>query len=141
YSLVAFEDPDREDRDRATGRAGLPWAPGNGPTLDLDASRTLSVSVEDDEDSRTRTSASATLAHRLNLGSRSVLSSSLAFSIARISDLDRTDRDLITGLTYAYRLTDHAFLSASYRFSRRFSNDDDADFYRNLLSAGLTVSY
>lgn len=141
YSLIAFEDPDREDNDTATGSAGLTWAPGNGTTLDLDASRSLAVSVEDDEDSRTRTSGSATLAHRLRLGSRSVLSSSLAFSIARISDLDRTDRDLITGLSYAYRLTDHAFLSASYRFSRRFSNDDDADFYRNLLSVGLTVSY
>ena len=141
YSLVAFDDPDREDNDTATGSAGLTWSPGNGTMLDLDASRSLAVSVEDDEDSRTRTSGSATLVHRLSLGSRSALSSSLALSIARLSDLDRTDRDLIAGLTFAYRLTDSAFLSTSYRFSHRSSNDDDAEFYRNLLSVGLTVSY
>jgi len=141
YSLVRFEDSDRENDDRATGSAGLTWAPGNGTTLDLEARRSLELSVEDDEDSRIRTSASATLAHSLRLGSRSALSSSIALSIARISDLDRTDRGLTAGLTYAYRLTENAFFSASYRFSRRDSNDNDEDFYRNLLSIGLTVSY
>ena len=141
YSLVTFDDPDRGDNDTATGSAGLTWAPGNGTTLNLEASRTLDLTIVDDEDSRTTTRGSATLAHRLQLGSRSALSSSLGLSISRFSDLDRTDRNLVAGLTYGYRLTEHAALAASYRFSQRDSDDEDADYYRNLISIGVTVSY
>lgn len=141
YARAAFDDPDREDNDRMTGSAGLTWAPGNGTTLNLAASRNLGLSIEDGEDSRTNTTGSATLAHRLKLGSRSALSSSLAVSVSRVSDLDRTDKNVAAGLTYAYRLAQHAFLTSSYRFSRRDSEDGDADYYRNLISIGVTVNY
>ncbi len=138
---MSFDDPDREDEDSATGSAGLTWSPGNGTTLDLSASRSLDLSIEDDEDSRISTSAAATLAHRLRLGSRSVLSSSLGLSVTRLSDLDRTDKNLTTGLTFGYRLAEHAALTSSYRFSQRFSDDEDAEYYRNLVSIGVTLSY
>ena len=141
YALIDFDDADRENEDRVTGSAGLTWAPGGGTTLDLQASRTLGLSIEDGEDSRTTTRAAATLAHRLALGSHSTLSSSLSLSASRLSDLDRNDRHLVAGVTYAYRLAEHAFATASYRFSQRFSNDDDADYYRNLISVGMTLSY
>lgn len=141
YSILTFEDPDRENDDTATGSAGVSWAPGNGTTLSLQVSRSLDISVEDGEDSRVTTTGSAELAHRLRLGRRSALSSSLALSVTRSSDFDRTDRNLVTGLTYGYRLTEHAFFTSSYRFSRRFSDEDNAEFYRNLISIGLTVSY
>ena len=62
-------------------------------------------------------------------------------SVNRLSDLDRTDRNLIAGLTYAYRLAEHAYATASYRFSQRDSDDEEADFYRNLISIGVTLSY
>ncbi|MGI9499687.1 MAG: outer membrane beta-barrel protein [Geminicoccaceae bacterium] len=141
YALVTFDDPDREDDDSATGSAGLTWAPGNGTTLDLEVSRSLGLTIEDDEDSRTSTTGRAALAHSLKLGSRSALSSSLAFSVSRLSDLDRTDKNLTTGLTYAYRLAEQAFFTSSYRFSLRNSEDGDADYYRNLISIGVTMSY
>lgn len=141
YKLVTFEDSDRDDSDSTTGSVGLTWAPGYGTTLDLKASRSLGLSIEDDEDSRTSTTGSAALVHRLKLGNRSALSSSLALSIRRVSDLDRTDTDLIAGLTYAYRLAEHAFFTSSYRFSQRDSDDEDADYYRNLISIGVTLSY
>ncbi|MGI9487778.1 MAG: outer membrane beta-barrel protein [Geminicoccaceae bacterium] len=141
YAILTFDDPDREDENTATGSAGLTWSPGNGTTLDLNASRSLELSIEDGEDSRTSTSASATLAHRLRLGSRSVLSSTLGLSVTRLSDLDRTDKNLTTGLTFGYRLAERAVLTSSYRFSRRFSDEEDAEFYRNLVSIGVTLSY
>lgn len=141
YALIDFDDPDRKNEDRATGSAGLTFAPGGGTTLDLQASRTLGFSIEDGEDSRTTTRGAVKLAHRLELGSRSALSSSFTATISRFSDLDRTDRNLVAGLTYAYRLSEHAFATASYRFSQRFSDDEGADFYRNLISAGVTLSY
>lgn len=141
YSIVTFDDTDRDNDDSLTGSVGLTWAPVLGTTLDLDASRTLGLSIEDGEDSRTTTRGSATLAHQLKLGSRSALSSSLGLSIARFSDLDRTDKNLIAGLTYGYRLAEFAFFTASYRYSQRFSGEEDADYYRNLISIGLTLSY
>lgn len=141
YALVSFSDSDREDQSRLTGSAGLTFAPGNGLTLDLQARRSLGLSIEDNEDTRTSTNGSATLAHRLKLGSRSALSSSLALGITRFSDLDRTDKNLLAGVTFAYRLAESAFLSTSYRFSLRDSDEADADYYRNLISIGLTVSY
>jgi hypothetical protein len=141
YAYVSFDDPDRDNNDRLTGSTGLTWRPGSGVTLDLEARRSLGLSIEDDEDTRTNTSGRATLAHRLKLGSRSVLSSSLVLGVNRLSDLDRTDRNLVAGLTYAYRLAEHAFFTASYRYSQRDSTDGDADYYRNLISIGVTVSY
>jgi hypothetical protein len=77
----------------------------------------------------------------LRLGSRSVMSSSLSYAIAEFSDLDRTDHDLGARLGYAYRLSEHVFFNAGYRFSRRDSDDDDADFYRHLVSLGVSVAY
>jgi hypothetical protein len=141
YAHVGFDDSDRDDNDRLTGSTGLTWRPGSGFTLDLEARRSLGLSIEDDEDTRTSTSGTARLGHRLKLGSRSALSSSLSIGVDRLSDLDRTDRSLIAGTTYAYRLTDFAFFTASYRFSRRDSKDDEADYYRNLISIGVTLSY
>jgi hypothetical protein len=141
YAIVNFDDPDRDNDDGATGSAGLTRAPGTGTTLHLRANRSLGLSIGDNQDSRTSTSGQVTLAHRLALGSRSALSSSLSLGITRLSDLDRTDRTLVAGLTYGYRLAEHAFFTASYRFSRRDSDDEDADYYRNLLSVGVTVSY
>ncbi|MEZ5935061.1 MAG: outer membrane beta-barrel protein [Alphaproteobacteria bacterium] len=141
YSILTFEDPDRDNDDSATGSAGLTWAPGNGTTLDLEASRSLGISIADNEDARTTTSGSATLAHSLSLGSRSAITSSLGVSVTHVSDLDRTDKGLVAGLTYGYRLAEHAVFTASYRFSQRDSEDEEADYYRNLLSVGVTVSY
>lgn len=141
YSILNFDDPDRDNEDSAVGSAGLTWSPGLGTTLDLRASRSLEISVEDGEDARNRTTGAATLAHRLKLGYRSALSSSLGLSATRFSDLDRTDTDLVAGLTYGYRLTEHAFFTASYRYSQRFSDEDNADYYRNLIAVGVTLAY
>lgn len=141
YSYATFDDPAREDADSAIGNLGLTWEIGQGTSLALAASRTLGLTVVDDEDSRTTTSGLATLSHRIDLGSRSALSSSLSYGISNYSDLDRTDHNVVASLGYAYRLAEHVFFSSSYRFSRRDSDDEDADYYRNLISIGITVAY
>jgi len=141
YAAIAFDDSDRDDEESLTGSTGLTWAPGNGTTLSLDASRSLGLAIEDGEDSRISTRGSAALAHRLKIGFRSSLASSLALGVTRLSDLDRTDKDLVASLTYAYRLAENVSFSSSYRYSQRFSDDDDADFFRNVISLGVTVSY
>jgi len=141
YSYATFDDPDREDDDSGIGNIGLTWNPGYGTTLQLRAAQSLDLTIVDDADSRTTTTGSALLSHRLKLGSRSVISSSLSYRVSEFSDLDRTDQNIGASLGYGYRLTEHFFFSAGYRFSRRNSDDDDADFYRNLISLGLSVSY
>ena len=141
YSYATFDDPDRRDDDSAIGSIGLTWDAGAGTTLALLGTRTLGLTVVDDADTRTTTTGLATLSHRLDLGSRSAISSSLAYSISEISDLNRTDQNLTASLGYAYRLTDHVFFNAGYRFSRRDSENNEADYYRNLVSLGITVAY
>ena len=141
YSYAAFEDPDRKDTDSAIGSIGLTWRPGHGATLQLRAARTLGLTVVDDADSRKTTTGAAILSHRLKLGSRSAISSSVSYQVSEISDLDRTDHHVGASLGYGYRLTEHLFFNAGYRFSRRDSDEDDADYYRNQISLGLTVVY
>lgn len=141
YGYAAFDDANREDDDKVVGNLGLTWNAGAGTILQLRAGQTLGLTVVDDADTRTTTTGSAILTHRLKLGNRSVLSSSLSYRISAFSDLDRTDHDLAAGLAYAYRLTEHVFMNAGYRFSRRASDDNDADFYRNLISLGISFAY
>lgn len=141
YSHLNFEDGDREDQDQATASAGLNWSPGYGLNLDLSASRSLDISIVDGEDSTVRTTGGVKLTHRLPIGSRSELTSSLGANVSRLTDFDRTDLNLLASLTYGYRLTDFAFLTSSYRFSQRVSEEDDEEFYRNLISLGVTVRY
>lgn len=141
YSYATFDDPDREDDDSFVGNVGLTWGAGLGTTLRLLASQSLNLTVVDEANSRTTTTGSATLSHRLKLGSRSALASSLSYSVSELSDLDRTDQSISTSLGYAYRLTEHVFFNTNYRFSRRYSDDNDAEFYRNLIAIGLSVTY
>lgn len=141
YRYVTFEDPDREDSDSFVGSLGLVWKPWSGTSLRLQASQSLDLTIVDDADSRETTTGSAILSHGLKLGSRSALSSFLSYSVSEFSDLDRTDQNFATGLGYAYRLTEHVFFNANYRFSLRESDDNDADFYRNLIALGLSVTY
>ncbi len=141
YSLSFFDDPDRKDADSIVGNLGLTWNAGAGTTLRLAATRSLGLTIVDNADSRTTTTGSATLSHALKLGARSALTSSLAYSISRISDLDRTDHNVAASLGFAYRLSEHAFFNSGYRFSRRNADGSAADYYRNLISLGVTVAY
>lgn len=141
YSLAKFEDSDRDDADSFVGNLGLVWDPGTGTTLQLQAGQTLGLTVIDDADSRTTTFGAATLSHRLKLGSKTSITSTLSYRVSEFSDLDRTDQDTSVGLSYAYRLAENVFFNAGYRFSRRDSDEDDAEFYRNLISLGIVVSY
>ena len=141
YSYAAFEDPDREDDDSVIGSIGLTWDAGYGTTLQLRGSQTLGLTVVDDADSRRTTTGSAILSHRLKLGSRSAISSSLAYQVSDFSDLDRTDQNISANLGYGYRLSEYLFLNTGYRFSRRFSDDDGADYYRHQISLAVSVIY
>lgn len=141
YSIARFADGDRKEDQSAVGDIGVIWDAGAGTSLELRAGQTLGLTVVDGADSRKTTTGSARLNHRLQLGSRSVLSSSLSYRIAEISDLDRTDHNIGASLGYAYRLAENIFFSSSYRFSRRDSEDNEADYYRNLISLGISVTY
>ena len=141
YSIVRFDDSDRKDDESVVGDVGLVWSPGSGTTLQLRAGQSLGLTVVDDSDSRKTTFGAATLSHRLKLGSRSAVSSSLSYRVSEFSDLDRTDHNTSASLGYGYRLAENVFFNASYRFSRRNSDDNDAEFYRNLISIGVSIAY
>jgi hypothetical protein len=141
YTALFFDDPDRKDTDSATGNASVNWASGRGTSASLGVSHGLSVSVVDNEDSRATTRGRATVSHVQRLGSRSAVSGSLQFTHSDFSDLDRADQDFVAALGYGYRISEHFFFNAGYRFSQRFSEDEDEEFYRNLFAIGLSVAY
>ena len=56
-------------------------------------------------------------------------------------DDDRTDYNFSAQLGYSYSLLQNVALNLSYRFSQRFSDESDDEFYRNLVSVGLSASF
>ncbi len=141
FSVARFADDDRENDQSLVGGVGLTWDAGAGTSLELRAGQTLGLTVVDGADTRKTTTGLARLRHSLKLGSRSAISSSLAYGVSEVSDLDRTDHTIGASLGYAYRLAENIFFNSSYRFSLRNSDDNEADFHRNLISLGISVTY
>ena len=56
-------------------------------------------------------------------------------------DDDRTDYNFSAQLGYSYSLLQNVALNLSYRFSQRFSDESEDEFYRNLVSVGLSASF
>ncbi len=75
---IAADEEDLENDNSIVGNPGLIGAPGRGTILKLQAWRTIGVTIIDSEDQRTTTFGSVTLSHRLQLGGRSAVTSSLS---------------------------------------------------------------
>lgn len=56
-------------------------------------------------------------------------------------DLDRNDDRVIFGLAAEYLLNRHVSLTADYQYQQRWSNLDDEDFDRNLVTVGLKTRF
>ena len=63
------------------------------------------------------------------------------FNRSDFVDDDRTDYNFSAQLGYSYSLLQNVALNLSYRFSQRFSDESDDEFYRNLVSVGLSASF
>lgn len=141
YSTVFFDDPLRDTTNNVTADVALDGA------INLDNFTLLNLSLEHQTDRTTVEDASLVTATTFGSAvSRQLDRNSaieLSFEAGRrdFVDLNRTDYDLSAQLAYSRALTRSLSLNASYRFSQRFSNDDEDEYYRNIVSIGLLASF
>jgi hypothetical protein len=143
YTGVFFEDSERDDRHVPTVTAGLGGAYG----INLDRLTLLRVgfahstdqTTEDDAALVTRTGVFAGINRPLTRAS--AILGRVDFNRSDFVDDDRTDYNFIARVGYSYSLLENVALNLSYRFSQRFSDDSDDEFYRNLVSVGLSASF
>ncbi len=139
YARTRFDDPDQDDAGSLIGNAGLAFRLGSATRLGLNASRSLQVTTLAEASSRTVTALGATLSRQV--GSAATVSLGADYRHSDFNDLERSDDDLGASIGYARRLSEHLSLNASYRFSRRLSDDAADEYYRNQILVGLGVAY
>ena len=143
YTGVFFEDSERDDRHVPTVTAALGGAYGINldrlTLLRLGFAHSTDQTTEDeaasgDQDGRFRRHQSAADPSIRDLGRVDLNRSDFV-------DDDRTDYNFSAQLGYSYSLLQNVALNLSYRFSQRFSDESEDEFYRNLVSVGLSASF
>ena len=143
YTGVFFEDSERDDRHVPTVTAGLGGAYGINldrlTLLRLGFAHSTDQTTEDEAALVTRTGVFAAINRPLTRAS--AILGRVDFNRSDFVDDDRTDYNFSAQLGYSYSLLQNVALNLSYRFSQRFSDESDDEFYRNLVSVGLSASF
>ena len=140
YSRIFFDEPESEDTQAIIGFATLDG------TLRLDRYTNLALTLDrsldpvsvDDASSAVVTQASARIDRTLSPVSR--VSASLDYTYSDYNEIARTDHDTGVALGYRRSLNRIIALNLGYRFSQRFSDDPDDEFYRNIVTLGLSAN-
>ena len=141
YLGVIFEDPERDNTHSPTFSAALDGA------ISLDRVTLLRMGLDHSTDLTTAEEAALVTETAFATSiSRSLSRTSAIVAGARLSrsdfiDTDRTDYDVVARLGYSRILVRNVALNVGYRFSQRFSDESEADFYRNIVSLGLSASF
>ena len=141
YLRVFFDDPERDDTGAVIGGIALEGAIpfGRQTTLRLGLDRSIDVASIEESSLRTTTAFSAGITEQLT--SVSVASASITYAHRDFDDIERTDQDVIAALGYSHALTQNVALNLGYRFSKRFSDEDEEEFYRNTVTIGLSAAF
>lgn len=141
YLAVFFDDSERGDQHSPTFTADLTGA------INLDRLTVLGVGLNHSTDQTTADDAALVTRTRFSSSINRLLSPASAI-VARVEfersdfiDESRTDYDIIAELAYSQTLFRNVALDVSYRFSQRFSDDEEDEFYRNVVSIGLSASF
>lgn len=141
YLAVFFDDSERGDEHSPTFTADLTGA------INLDRLTVLGVGLNHSTDQTTADDAALVTRTRFSSSINRLLSPASAI-LARVEfersdflDESRTDYDIIAELAYSHTLYRNVALDLSYRFSQRFSDDEEDEFYRNVVSIGLSASF
>jgi hypothetical protein len=143
YAGIFFDDSERDDKHIPTINAGLGGAFG----ISLDRLTLLRVGLrhstdqttEDEAALVTRTGVFASINRPLTRAS--AILGRVDLNRSDFVDEDRTDHNFRAEVAYSYSLLQNVALNLSYRFSRRFSDESEDEFYRNLVSVGLSATF
>jgi hypothetical protein len=143
YAGVFFDDAERDDKHRPTLTASLGGAYGISldrlTLLRLGVAHSTEQTTADDAALVTRTGAFAAINRPLTRSS--AILGRVDVNRSDFVDEDRTDHNVGAEVAYSYDLVQNVALNLSYRFSKRFSDDSEDEFYRNLVSVGLSATF
>jgi hypothetical protein len=141
YIGVFFDDSERGDQQSPAFTLDLDGA------INLDRLTLLSVALNHETDLTTADSAALVTRTTFSTSISRLLTPASAI-VARVNlsrsdfvDENRTDHDVIAELAYSHTLFRNIALDVSYRFSKRFSDRKEREFYRNIASIGLSASF
>jgi hypothetical protein len=143
YAGVFFDDSERDDKHIPTVTAGLGGAYG----INLDRLTLLRVgfdhstdqTTEDEAALVTRTGVFASINRPLTRAS--AILGRLDLNRSDFVDDDRTDHNIGAEVAYSYSILQNVAVNLSYRYSQRFSDESDDEFYRNLVSLGMSATF
>jgi hypothetical protein len=141
YIGVFFEDSERDDQNSPTFTADLTGA------ISLDRLTLLGLGLNHATEPTTADEAALVTRTRLFASINRLLTPASAV-LARVSfvrsdfiDESRADDDIIVELAYSHILIRNIALNLGYRFSQRFSDEKEDEFYRNLVTVGLSATF
>jgi hypothetical protein len=143
YAGVFFDDSERDDKHVPTITAGLDGAFG----ISIDELTVLRLSLNHsteqttDEDAALVTTTGVAASINRPLTRASAVLARVGLSRNDFVDDGRTDHDIGAELAYSHTLVRNVALNLGYRFTKRFSNEDEDEFYRNIVSVGLSTSF
>ncbi len=139
YSQAYFDDPDVDGNGSVVGSLDASLAYNPRTELGLTAVREVDVTTVDGSASEVATEVAATVTRLLT--TKQALSTKLTYQNTDFDGLDRIDQDLIAGIEYFYRFSDHLVFNAGYQYLERFSDDANEEFYENQARLGVTLVY
>lgn len=141
YLGAFFEDDERDDEHSPTVSASL----GGAISLDRVTQLRLGLDHTTDlttvEDAALVTTSTASSSITRSLSPTSAILARVSLRRGDYLDLDRTDYDLVAQVGYSRILVRNVALNLGYRYSQRFSDDDENEFYRNIVSLGLSAHF
>jgi hypothetical protein len=143
FLWLDFSDPDREDRQNIDFSLDLGFDRGIPLTedtfLSFSLGRNTDTTTVEDFSFRTRTFADATITHVLGAD----WSTALTVGATRnaFDETERVDHDIFANARLSYAITNYAASTLSYTYDRRFGDEPDDDFRRNLFRLGVTVAF
>jgi hypothetical protein len=130
-----FEDSRFEDDVDLIFAGELVWYATGLTTVKARAARRDVSTSLDGASSKTQTNAGVEVQHELR---RNVLlGAELSFINDDFRDIDRIDNRGIAGLSAEYLINNYASLVANYRYEQRWSDQENQDFNRNIVTLGL----
>lgn len=141
YDRIAFDDPERDTEYAITAEVGIDGAlPLDERTdLRLGVDRSLEPVTVEDAAAATETTLLARLTRRFSRVAAGSIG--VTFTRAEFAGDDRTDHDVVARIGYSRALTSRVSLNLGYRFSQRFSDVEEEEFYRNIVTVGLSTRF
>lgn len=133
----ATNDSLEGDGTAITFEGALDYVLGPRTNLGVIGRRTIEDTDVTGANEEIRTDLEATVTRIIT--STTSLTGSAGISRSEFDGLDRDDDTIFGRLTYTWAFTDRLNLDLSYRYSQRFSDADNEDFYRNIVTVGLSA--